>query len=198
MYYGDTSIKTVTIYDGDGDVVDINGDTVIFTVKVLDSDPDSEIVLQKELTVRDQSLYEGQATLLITSVDSRLTASNYYYDIEWTDVSARGVIYNPAGLTTPVLTSVTTLQDDSLSSFIDEGIEAGHSIVLSSMSGGSALSSVTRDVEVVTADTITLSSAVEASFLSSFNTDGDYDIYIEKRTTVLKGLFTIESDVYRH
>jgi len=198
MYYGDTSTKTVTVYDGEGDVVDISGDTLIFTVKILDTDSDDNIVLQKTLTVKDQSLYEGQATLPITSVDSRITVGNYYYDIEWTDISSRTVVYNPADLTTPSLTSTTTLQDGSVSSFIDENIEVGQSIVLSSMAGGSASESVTRDIEVVTADTITLSSAVTASFLSAFNSDGDYDVYIEKRITVLTGLFTIERDVYHH
>ena len=83
VYKGDTKTINITVTDEDGDEQNILGCTVILTVKRRDTDADSEALLQDTFTVRDQSVYEGQATVTLSASDTGdLDAGVYVYDIE--------------------------------------------------------------------------------------------------------------------
>jgi len=84
-YKGDTKTITVTVKDEDGNNQNITGTTIVITVKSLATDDDADKKIQKTFTVKDQSVYLGQAAVTLSVSDTDIPPGTYVYDIELTD-----------------------------------------------------------------------------------------------------------------
>lgn len=71
----------LTFTDVDGDVVNLTGATVFFTVKKRITDIDDDAVIAKEITVFDFPL-TGVAILTLDETDTDISPGQYYYDIQ--------------------------------------------------------------------------------------------------------------------
>ncbi len=81
IFRGDTTIRTITFTDGDGDPIDITGWTVFFTVKSCIDDTDSAAVLKKTITIHSNPT-AGITMLNISADDVNELDGSYWYDIQ--------------------------------------------------------------------------------------------------------------------
>lgn len=78
---GDTKVYTITVTDDEGNLEDITGWTVFFTVKENIDDTDANAKISKtETTHSDPTNGESQITL--TSTDTTLDPQSYVFDIQ--------------------------------------------------------------------------------------------------------------------
>ena len=77
------SVKTysLTFTDSSGDVIDITGWTVYFTVRATNTDQGSALI-EKSVSVHSDPT-NGQTSITLTLTDTDQTAGTYYYDFRY-------------------------------------------------------------------------------------------------------------------
>ena len=82
LFRGDTLKLEITVSEVGGGAVDLTASTLRFTVKRRVADADSDAVIAKDFTLKDQSQYTGQAELSLGSGDTELLPGVYVFDVE--------------------------------------------------------------------------------------------------------------------
>lgn len=78
---GDDVSMSLTFRDNDGDLIDITGYTVFFTVKDHLAKPDTEALIEKSTTSHTDPT-NGQTTIELTSTDTDIDEGLYDYDFQ--------------------------------------------------------------------------------------------------------------------
>jgi len=84
MVRGDTYGITMNFKTKDGTPIDVEGRKLTFTMKHHWSEPDVDSAIQKvvDLVAPDVSAQNGQAYILLSTVETDVTPSKYVYDIQ--------------------------------------------------------------------------------------------------------------------
>lgn len=93
LYWGNSYNLTATIKDTSGNIVNISGKTVIFTVKRfkdLNDKDDTEKVIQKIITNHSDPA-NGKTVISLTSDDMKIAEGFYYADIKIPELSRNSV-----------------------------------------------------------------------------------------------------------
>lgn len=85
---GDDSDFELTFTDVDGEVIDLTGGTVFFTVKDNKGDTDAEAVITTEIDTFEAP-ETGICTLSLSSTETDITTGDYWYDIQLKDSLGR-------------------------------------------------------------------------------------------------------------
>jgi len=82
IFKRDDKTWTLEVQDSDGNVVDITGATLFFTVKEHKTDDDSEALIKKEITSHTNPT-QGLSSLSLTPSDTEnIDAGDYYFDFQ--------------------------------------------------------------------------------------------------------------------
>ena len=77
---------TTTFLDADGNVIDLTGSTVFFTVKTRVQDTDAEALITKDVTSHSDPT-NGITIITLTDTQTNIAPGNYVYDIKIKDSS---------------------------------------------------------------------------------------------------------------
>ena len=81
IYKKDYKDITVTVKDANGDPINITGYTFWLTVKIRETDPDEDAVIQKKVTSHTNPS-AGITTFSLDTDDTDIDAKDYQYDIQ--------------------------------------------------------------------------------------------------------------------
>jgi hypothetical protein len=80
---GDSKTYELVFKDAAGELLDISGWIIYFTVKTCYSDADADALIRKDVTIPDGGGASGTATIELTHEDTELLPrGNYYYSIQ--------------------------------------------------------------------------------------------------------------------
>lgn len=91
VYRGDDKVFDINVTDSEGEIVDITGYTVKFTVRA-EANDDTYLIHKTTPSGSGISLIDptnGVARLSLSSTDTDLTPGKYVYDVEVTDTNGR-------------------------------------------------------------------------------------------------------------
>jgi hypothetical protein len=83
---GDTTNYNLSFRDEDGNVIDITGWTIFFTVKADIDDVDDDAVIKKTITEHTNPA-NGETKIILTSDETNLAIQGYVFDIQTKNAS---------------------------------------------------------------------------------------------------------------
>jgi len=89
---GDDHTFTLIFKNSDGNRLDITGYTIFFTLKESISDPDTEAIIEKNVTSHIDPV-QGLTAVIITNAETDELKGNYYYDMQYLDTSGKILTY---------------------------------------------------------------------------------------------------------
>ena len=88
VYRGDDKTYNVVFKDGEGEVINITGWEVFFTVKNKATDTDAQAIIQKKVTSHTDPT-NGETEISLTHDDTDITVKYYDYDIQIKDADSK-------------------------------------------------------------------------------------------------------------